>query len=73
MTVDNLPLLSWNRRWDFDGAKVICTTCHAVQEQNRAESSFLHSSQCKARMAHSEYPLRDLYRILKNQIESGRH
>lgn len=66
--VPYLPLERWNRRWDLIGTQVQCKACRTLQNGSFA---FMHGVQCSAHTAGSQYPLRELYQILKDQIDRG--
>jgi hypothetical protein len=71
MAVPYLPLERWNRRWELEGAQVRCKTCNVLQEGKRAVYSFAHRLACPTHTASAQYPLRELYQILKDQIDLG--
>lgn len=69
--VPYLPLEIWNRRWELDGIHVRCKACSAQQKSSNFGYPFMHRLHCSVCTSVSEYPLRELYQILKNQIDQG--
>lgn len=71
MDITYLPLERWNRKWNMNGLNLCCRTCNATQDQAHATRPFVHDPQCQIRSSDDEYPLRELYLILRAQISGG--
>lgn len=71
MTVPYLPLARWNSQWDLNETRVRCKICRMEQDQAYATRPFVHGMNCKALRSEAQYPLRELYQILKEQIACG--
>jgi hypothetical protein len=66
--VPYLPLERWNRLWELVGTQIQCKTCRVLQKGSYA---FVHGLQCSARTADAQYPLRELHKILMDQMQHG--
>lgn len=65
-----LPLERWNRRWGLIGTQVQCKTCGAHQDAGQARNAFKHQKYCSGSTT-AQYPLRELQRILLDQMDRG--
>lgn len=71
MSVPYLPLVHWNRLWEFKNSSVLCRSCGNIQPACKVRSPFMHQLDCKARTSYHQYPLRDLKLIQQERSRFG--
>jgi hypothetical protein len=73
VSVVNLVLVAWQKRWELDSAVVRCRSCRGAQRSELSCEPFneRHDARCAARSSEPQYPWLDLAKILQDQVDAG--
>lgn len=71
MDIPYIPLVHWNRLWEFKNSAVRCRSCSNIQPEFQVRSPFMHQLDCMARTPDHQYPLRELQQIFLDKARLG--